>query len=466
MGRAPTRSFLIALVTGLVAACSPSAATTEPTATPEPTATAAATEFTEPTDPTAAQDRSPPPATEYFVDEAKLPFGPPANGVETTRRWGVLGGAGFRIEVPESWNGDLVVHAHGYRGTGPELTVDDPPLREHLVARGYAWAASSYDENGYDVGSGVRSTHRLVEHFDATVREPRRRYLSGVSMGGHVTGVTLETFPDEYDGALPVCGVMGDRRLFDTFLDYNAAAQALVPDTATLPVYPAPGDYVTTVVPQQIAPALGTPYPLVPTEAGEDLRALTVQRTGGDRPLTDRGFAEWAQFLFTLYPTDPGLGEEPGPVGGNAGTVYQLDADPALTTEERALNEEILRVEAAPGGGGLTGVPTIDGRPSVPVLTLHGLGDLFVPFSMEQEYARDVAARGDPDLLVQRAVRTVAHCDFSPQEWTTAFDDLVRWVEDGVRPAGDDVLDPVVVADPGYGCRSTVPLRPYDPGCG
>ena len=72
---------------------------------------------------------------------------------------------------------------------------------------------------------------------------------------------------------------------------------------------------------------------------------------------------------------------------------------------------------------------------------------------MEQEYARDAAANGNDDLLVQRAIRAIGHCEFSPVEVQTAFDDLVRWVVDGVRPEGDDVLDPAVVADPLYGCR-------------
>src|SRR2546422_6794581 len=60
----------------------------------------------------------PPPA--YFVDESKLPFDALA-GTSTTRSWGVHNGAGYRIEVPDNWNGDLVLYAHGFRGIGLEL---------------------------------------------------------------------------------------------------------------------------------------------------------------------------------------------------------------------------------------------------------------------------------------------------------------------------------------------------------
>ena len=50
-------------------------------------------------------------------------------------------------------------------------------------------------------------------------------------------------------------------------------------------------------------------------------------------------------------------------------------------------------------------IALVEGDPRVPVLSLHDLGDLFVPFSMEQYYAADVAANGQSDLLVQRAIR-------------------------------------------------------------
>ena len=116
-------------------------------------------------------------------------------------------------------------------------------------------------------------------------------------------------------------------------------------------------------------------------------------------------------------------------------------------------------------------VALVDGKPHVPVLSLHDLGDLFVPFSMEQYYAADVAANGRSHLLVQRAIRAVGHCEFSPAEVTTAFDDLVEWVENGTRPEGDDITDRATVADPTFGCRFSDPAayltgtRPLFPRC-
>ena len=142
-----------------------------------------------------------PPA--YFVDEDQLPFDA-LDGA--TAYWGIHSGAGYRIEVPDAWNGDLVVWAHGYRGTGLALTVDNHPLRELLIAYGYAWAASSYSRNDYDVATGVQDTHALTKRFNGIVGKPDKVYLSGASMGGHITAVAIEQYKNTYDGALPICG--------------------------------------------------------------------------------------------------------------------------------------------------------------------------------------------------------------------------------------------------------------------
>ena len=103
----------------------------------------------------------------------------------STVRQGVLRGAAYIIEVPPAWNGELVMWAHGYRGTGTVLTVDAPGygMRQRLLQLGYAWAASSYDRNGYDVESGVRTTRELAREFGHLVGRPERTYIAGVSMG-------------------------------------------------------------------------------------------------------------------------------------------------------------------------------------------------------------------------------------------------------------------------------------------
>ena len=89
-----------------------------------------------------------------------------------------------------------------------------------------------------------------------------------------------------------------------------------------------------------------------------------------------------------------------------------------------------------------------------------GHPNLFVPFGMEQAYARRAALHGRSKLFVSRAIRSVGHCDFTAAELQRGFDDLVRWVDTGRRPAGDAILDRRAVADRSFGCRWTVGERP------
>lgn len=398
---------------------------------------------------------------QYFVDESKLAFDP-IDGIESEQIWGVHKGAGYRMEVPADWNGDLVVWAHGFRGEGLELTVDNGPIRQYLLENGYAWAASSYSKNAYDVSVGVKDTHAVTMLFNSKVGIPDRRYLLGASMGGHITGVAIEQYRNLYDGALPVCGVMGDYELFDFFLDANVTAQALAGVDSGFPVG---DDYLTEDVPA-IKSALeifpGT-FPFTLNQNGEAWKSLLEIESGGERPVFDQGFVVWngifGDFLFGLGDGDGTLPRSPGVALDNADKVYQVDTDPALNPLEIALNESVTRVAQDPQGrhpNGLAQVPVISGDITIPVLTMHTLGDLFVPFMMQQRYAERVADNGASDLLVQRAIRDFGHCAFDQAEWTTAFADLVTWVEDGVRPAGDDVF---ATAASDYGCQFTMPYR-------
>jgi len=399
---------------------------------------------------------------QYFVDETKLPFAA-IPGIDTDRFWDVHNRAGYRIEVPRNWNGRLVMWAHGFRGSGLELTVDNHPLRAFLVANGYAWAASSFSKNEYDVAQGVKDTHALTQLFNGVVGRPERTYLTGASMGGHITAAAIEQYRSAYDGAMPICGVLGDHELFDYYLDYNLVAAALAGVATTFPPDPVAW---TTVSAPQITSTLAAAWPFGLSPAGENLKSLTELRSGGERPLFDAAWPAWASFLLQFGALDGTVPRSPGVVVDNTDAVYQFDSDPALSPAETALNEAVLRVAQEPAGRvahGVANVPVVNGTPPVPVLSMHDLGDLFVPFSMEQVYAGRVAAADRSHLLVQRAIRGVGHCDFTAQELVTGFSDLVRWVEAGIPPAGDNVLDPAIVADPSYGCAFTTATRNLGP---
>lgn len=405
---------------------------------------------------------------EWFVDAETLPFDPLPGFEDADLRWGVHRGAGYRIEVPAVWNGTLVMWAHGYRGRDPELTVDNHPLREYLIANGFAWAASSYSSNDYNAGDGVVDTRRLVRLFAREVARPDATYITGASMGGHIAARSIEQYPRTYDGAMPICGAVGDYALFDFFLDYNVAAQQLGLGGSRYPIEDGER-YIGAEVPAIKAALEARPgsWPQALNADGEAFKQLVELRSGGDRPNFDEAWVYWnsapsdagpGNFLFGLGVGDGTVAGRRGIVPDNAEVTYQLDLDPALSAQEAAFNDDIVRVRGdrrLRRSWALNPIPVVTGRIPVPVVSLHNLGDLFVPFHNQVEYARDAARWGRGDLLVQRAIRGVGHCDFTPAELVTAFADLVTWVEDGTRPAGDVVLDPAAVAAEGYGCRFT-----------
>ncbi len=391
-----------------------------------------------------------------------------ATAMAGTSRWaGVLGGAGYRVEVPANWNGKLVMYAHGYAGTGAAVGVDSPPIRRYLIQNGYAWAASSYSKNYYDVRAGVEDTNALALEFTKiavkngrTLAAPTKIYITGVSMGGHITAAAIEDETQatainkvKYNGAVPMCGVMGDTELFNQFAAMQVTAQAL----AGLPNYPTDK---WADVNAMVTSTLFTTFPSVPTAKGVKYLSVLKNITGGERPMFDLGIAFGGTFGYAW-----GVFGSDGTVSGilnknvldtNAYT-YTIAGDAAGST---ALNASVIKMTAAPDANrlrtdGLRWIPKVNGEFKIPVVSIHTLGDLYVPFSMQQTYQKRVAAKGNSGWLVQRAIRGVSHCDFTVAEQATAFDDMVKWEGGGAKPGGDDVMTAATVAASTYGCTYT-----------
>ena len=393
---------------------------------------------------------------------------------------GILKGSAYRIEVPARWNGSLVMYAHGFAGTGQTVAVQNPSLRSYYLANGFAWAASSYRQNGYNVGDGVIDTHDLLVNFRALThqRAPRTTYLTGPSMGGEITVAALERYRGTFAGAMPYCGAVGGNRLFDYFLGANVTAAALTDTTIDFPATAAAGVAYAPTYAQQVQGQLTklgvstatAPYTTNLTPVGQQWSAAVEQLSGGTRPGFAGALAYWngfgfppvtsLPFLFGIYPGLSGgtIGYADGNVTDNTRTAYQLDNKRGLSRAERELNAKVLRVAATntpTTDAARSQLPEVTGTPGVPVLSLHGIGDLFVPLKMEQVYQRQVIANGQGRLYVGRAIRSVGHCDFSQTELSEGFADLVTWVQRGQRPAGDDLLSRRAVADPAFGCAFT-----------
>ena len=372
--------------------------------------------------------------------------------------FGVLGKSAYQIELPDKWNGELVLYAHGFAGFGTEVAVQSPPpaLRQYLIENGFAWAASSYSENGYVPGIGADDTLALKDEFEGRFGEAKKTYLTGASMGGNVVALALEHHADEYDGALTICGALGGIAQIDYLVSWVALAEytsglefPIGEPGATL------GSLFLSAVPRELGSAAK------PTPKGQQFASAVKHLTGGPRPFFKEGFAEQYTVNFGLALLDPERKTLVNRASTNDGHNYHID--PGLGLDDGRLNAEVQRYKSDPAARDAEAHPDLvptTGKISDPLLTLHNTGDLFVPISQEQYYRKQVDEAGKADLLVQRAIRSAGHCTFSSQELTTAFEDLVSWVRDGEKPQGEDLMGDLTNA----GREFTVPLRPGDPG--
>jgi pimeloyl-ACP methyl ester carboxylesterase len=369
--------------------------------------------------------------------------------------FGKYDGGIYRIEIPDNWNGELALYAHGFVSNagsqGSALRVGNSPIRQHLVEQGYAWAASSYRCNGYVPGQGLLDTMALTDLFTKFNggRAPQRVYLTGTSMGGHVTVLGMHQFPTSFAGGLAMCAAGPE--LFDFFAATGAAAEVIT------------GVQFKLDEMQEDLAKMNEILGKAPdyTEKGKQLASVQIDISGGPRPFAVEGLT--SRFAGNI--SGAAIAGSTTPSNRAVMTTHVKYAiDEGLGISADTLNAKSRRKALDPAfrnaGSPYDELVPFDGKIERPLLTMHGTGDLFVPIVLEQTLKRSVAAAGKQDLLRQRIYRITGHCGFSQPEMVKAFDDLTAWVHKGTVPEGDEVLGDLSNA----GLTFTSPLRPNDPG--
>jgi pimeloyl-ACP methyl ester carboxylesterase len=371
--------------------------------------------------------------------------------------FGQYEGGIYKIEIPDNWNGELALYAHGFVANGgaqgAALRVGNSPIREHLIKEGYAWAASSYRCNGYVPGQGLVDTMALTDLFTKANggRAPQRVYLTGTSMGGHVTLLGMHEFPTAFAGGLAMCPAGPE--LFDFFAATAAAAEVITGVQAKLDTLQADVAKMNQL--------LGKPGEY--TDKGRQLASVEIQISGGPRPFAMEGLAAGGRFAGNINPAALAGSTTPSSRAVMT-TQIKYGIDEGLGLSADALNtgarRKPLDAEIRNPMGPYDELVPFDGQLERPTLTMHGTGDLFVPIFLEQTLKKAVVAAGKDALLAQRIYRIAGHCGFSQPEMIKAFDDLTTWVHKGTKPDGDDVYGDLSNA----GLTFTNPLRPGDPG--
>jgi len=373
--------------------------------------------------------------------------------------FGKYDGGVYHVEIPDKWNGELVLSAHGYvaagQGRGTQLRVGEPLFRKHLVERGYAWAASSYRCNGYVPGQGLLDTIALVDLFKTLNggRAAGRVYLTGTSMGGHVTVLGMHAFPTAFAGGLAMCAAGPE--LFDYFTAVSAASEVV----SGLKFEP--GN--TREIGAKMNEIFGAPADY--TDKGRAMANIEIDLSGGARPFAAEGLASGGRFASNVTSGANSMSGSTAPTSAvttNMYYTYALDEELGLSGNHLSSMVRIKRPDNKyrDSTGPYAELFPFSGKIERPLLTMHGTGDLFVPIHLERTLNRAVTSAGEQDLLVQRIYRIAGHCGFNAEEEARAFDDLAAWVHGGPKPDGDNVIGNLRDA----GKKFTNPLRQGDPG--
>ncbi|MFI0406127.1 alpha/beta fold hydrolase [Actinomadura sp. 3N508] len=379
---------------------------------------------------------------------------------------GTINGARYRVEMPERWNGTLLLYSHGYQPEGfvfnQVFVSNNEQTREWLLDNGYALAASEYQNKGvgYLVKEAMNDQLALLDWFNANVGRPRRTVLSGQSMGGAIATLLAERYPQRFDGVLNLCALYDPLNTFNTALDVNFAVKTLL----------APGqdiDLVNSADPPGGRDALVAAIDQArETPAGRarlTLAAALGNVTGWFHPQepepTDtaewtRQQSEWVKWAKVHGNGTAAFADIAERAGGNplwnVGVNYsgQLARSSQRRVVERAYREAGLSLRTdlatladapriAPEKDALGymyryGVPA--GRIRVPMVSLHTTGDAGVPPDQGRWYAGQVRGNGHPSLLRQLYVERGGHCSFNAAEEITALRSLLTKIDTGDWP--------------------------------
>lgn len=370
------------------------------------------------------------------------------------------GGAWYRIVVPDSWNGDLVIWNHGFSLSEPGPVTDLGPLEELQVLEGYAVAASSYRLNGWALFKTNDDLRQLVRAFTAEFGRPDQIILYGASLGGAVTAAALERGNlGNVVGALTFCGAMAGSRNWDVALDlrllYDLVCEGM--PGAAIPGgpkgLPATSGWTDEQIEAAVDACTGVNKPSFQRTRQQKQNLKTILRLA-DIPrtflVTDMLFATEA--MADLVHDRKKLRGKPGT--GNDKVTYgddYVDANIQRVKAKKARKNR-LRRNFTPKGN-------VKGAR---IISMHTDKDGLVLVENQSAYAQVVPPENLTTAIVRERVAT--HCVFTPGEIVAAWEGLRDWIETGEQPHARD-LQETCRAIPGLGeaCRIDPAFQLPDP---
>jgi len=384
---------------------------------------------------------APAPTAPAAPDVPGLVVAPPPGGgcVEST-----TAGSGALTEFcfPAGWepSDGLVLYAHGYVDASRPLALPDDQVGGVTVAdltttQGFAYASTSYRDNGLVIAQGQQDLLRLLQQFERVYGEVTGPvYVVGASEGALVATLALERWPQLFDGGLALCGPVGD---FQTQIDYFGGFRARF-DQVFETALNLPGDAVTPPDAAFLA-AFGKP------DAAVVSAAIALAATGDLSGINALPPVQRDLLLFFLDPAHPERLVALQGVLAASGAAF-VPGDPVTTLVTtlgllwysfNATGDAIEVLGGNPFGGfGFTADPnavtqvraryTTTGRLSDPLVLLHNPLDPIVPFAQSALYENKADAVGSGDLVtLLTSSIPYGHCSFTQAELLGALGTLV-----------------------------------------
>ncbi|PYX36927.1 MAG: hypothetical protein DMG81_15115 [Acidobacteria bacterium] len=109
-----------------------------------------------------------------------------------------------------------------------------------FVTAGYALIQSGYSAGGWAVEQAIGDIEGLRKYFVEKYGTPKETYITGHSLGGLLTVVMIEKYPDSYHAGLDLCGVVGSAsdaltRGFDARVLFDYYFPGVLPNPAKVP---------------------------------------------------------------------------------------------------------------------------------------------------------------------------------------------------------------------------------------
>lgn len=396
-------------------------------------------------------------------------------------------GTEYLMRLPEKWNGTLVRDLDFVTRSVDSVTRSN---YSQMLCRGFAVAGTARHRlrmYQYDPVREIANLDKVLDRFASRFGKPHRVIQYGCSGGGHLTLAVSESFHERVDAAVALAAHT-PVWLMNTFLDgwfalkyligpeYEKRGHGKIDDLLVVDLPNDGSAHVsahgrTGVLPEAwrkavdiaqesplgrariaLAFTLGqwpawvnnnVPYPDFDNAEALQLAMYhaayqNAANPGGEARIMFENAAHGQQLSWNTGVDYKAFFEAGSPyfkravleLYDAAGANHLHDIDRVNNAPRIEKSDYALEFWSKPGR-------TIWGKPAIPLVRLHMVGDYQIPHSLVQGYEETLAATGSTDLARTLFLKATGHCNFNAAEAIQAINLVLQRLENGNWAATD-----------------------------